>query len=302
MKTASSTLKNFLAAMQASPDAELVFAECYTFVLANGTTLYYTSADVNILYGGNLFLCSGPIIRGFKYHSTIGLNVDQQELDIYSWPTYNSAGVALSPAPPTVEGAPIMSAIANGVFDLCTVQRDRVFFSDRVGGTLVDGVTLFHGRFLDIEECGRFSAKITVADDLIVLGNQMPRNSYSATCGHALYDVGCTLLAASFATAGTVGGGSTARTLFSTAAAMKHVGGYILFLTGANAGVTANIKNVNAGTNLTLAFPLPEPPAPGDTFTMYQGCDHTGATCAAVFNNIQNFRGFPFVPPPQSAQ
>ena len=88
----------------------------------------------------------------------------------------------------------------------------------------------------------------------------------------------------------------------TTAAAMKHVGGYVTFTSGPNDGITAAVKNVNAGASLVLAFPLPELSNPTDTFTIYQGCDHTGATCAGTFGNIANFRGFPFVPPPQSAQ
>ncbi len=47
-----------------------------------------------------------------------------------------------------------------------------------------------------------------------------------------------------------------------------------------------------------LAYPRVNAPATGDAFTVYQGCDHTMATCKAKFNNLANFRGFPFVPPP----
>ena len=46
-------------------------------------------------------------------------------------------------------------------------------------------------------------------------------------------------------------------------------------------------------------YPLPYVPTSGDAFTAAQGCDHTMATCSAKFNNLPNFRGYPFVPPPQ---
>ena len=68
-----------------------------------------------------------------------------------------------------------------------------------------------------------------------------------------------------------------------------------------NAGVVATVKYVVAGTSLTLMYPLPEPPAAGDAITVYQGCDHTMGTCGAKFDNLANFRAFPFVPPPQMA-
>ena len=48
-------------------------------------------------------------------------------------------------------------------------------------------------------------------------------------------------------------------------------------------------------------YPLPFAPATGDAFNVAFGCDHTQATCVAKFNNLPNFRGFPYVPPPQLA-
>ena len=56
-----------------------------------------------------------------------------------------------------------------------------------------------------------------------------------------------------------------------------------------------------AGTSLTLLYPLQSVPAAGDSFTVYFGCDHTPGTCQSKFNNLANFRGFPYVPPPQMA-
>ena len=48
-------------------------------------------------------------------------------------------------------------------------------------------------------------------------------------------------------------------------------------------------------------YPLPFAPMTGDAFTVYAGCDHTQGTCQNRFNNLANFRGFPYVPPPQMA-
>ena len=48
-------------------------------------------------------------------------------------------------------------------------------------------------------------------------------------------------------------------------------------------------------------YPLPFAPSPGDAFTVYAGCDHTQGTCQGRFNNLANFRGFPYVPPPELA-
>jgi uncharacterized phage protein (TIGR02218 family) len=65
--------------------------------------------------------------------------------------------------------------------------------------------------------------------------------------------------------------------------------------------VRVTVKSVVAGASLALMYPLPATPAAGDAFTVAFGCDHTRGTCQNRFANLANFRGFPFVPPPQVA-
>jgi uncharacterized phage protein (TIGR02218 family) len=74
----------------------------------------------------------------------------------------------------------------------------------------------------------------------------------------------------------------------------------VTFTSGGNTGISATIKLAET-TGLTLTYPLPALPAAKDTFTAYQGCDHTLATCRSKFANEANFRGFPFVPTPEAA-
>jgi uncharacterized phage protein (TIGR02218 family) len=129
----------------------------------------------------------------------------------------------------------------------------------------------------------------------------MPRNLYQATCLHTLYDSGCTLVKNAFGTNGTVGAGSTPSVINWSGANVVYQQGSITFTSGVNAGVTANVNSVIATTSLTLGYPLQNAPSAGDTFTVYQGCDHTPGTCQNKFSNLLNFRGFPYVPPPQMA-
>ena len=118
---------------------------------------------------------------------------------------------------------------------------------------------------------------------------------------HTLYDSGCTLVKNAFGTNGTVGSGSTASVINWSGSSANFVQGSITFTSGVNAGVTATVGSVGAGTSMTLRYPLESPPATGDGFTVYYGCDHTPGTCQSKFNNLANFRGFPYVPPPQIA-
>ena len=288
MKTASTALIAFLDAARANPDAPIAFADCFTFTLATGTVLTYTNVDQPIVYNGFTFAADGPLVQGLKYKASVGLEVDKQQITIAARPT------------DLVNGSPFLNALRDGAFDGAIVQRDRVFMS-ALGATPIGGVTLFHGRVSTVDNVGRTSATITVASDLVILDYDMPRNLYSPTCLHTLYDSGCGVIAAAYAASGAVGAGSTASLINFSGALASHAQGSIVFTSGANANLRATVKSAVAGVSLSLMYPLPSPPTTGDAFTVYAGCDHTRATCQSRFNNLARFRGFPFVPPPQIA-
>jgi len=288
MRAASTTLIAFLNAARVNPDMPIAFADCFTFTLLSGAAIYLTNVDYPIVYNGNTFSCAGPQVQGMKYSTKVGLEVDRQQIAVAARPS------------DLVSGAAFLTMIADGALDGASVERDRVFMS-APGGAVVGGVTLFKGRVSTVDQVDRLRAQLTIASDLVILDQDMPRNLYSPTCVHALYDSGCALSAASFATSSTAGAGSTAQTILTSAALAAHAQGRITFTSGANAGVSATVKSAVAGTSLTLLYPLPEPVATGDAFTVYDGCDHTQATCNARFSNLANFRAFPYVPPPQLA-
>jgi uncharacterized phage protein (TIGR02218 family) len=134
-----------------------------------------------------------------------------------------------------------------------------------------------------------------------VLDYDMPRNLYSPTCLHTLYDSGCGVTRGTFASNGSAAAGSTASVINFAGASANHAQGSLVFSSGVNANVRATVKSVTPGAALVLIYPLPSAPTVGDALTVYAGCDHTRATCQSRFGNLSNFRGFPFVPPPQIA-
>ena len=288
MKSTTSAVLAAIAAARGAVDAPLSFAECFTFTLATGTALTWTNVDEPVTYNGATFSSTGPLVQGLKYKASVGLEVDKQQITISARPT------------DLIAGNPALQAIREGAFDGATVQRDRVFLT-AIGGTVIGGVTLFHGRVSTVDNVGRTSAQLTVASDLVILDYDMPRNLYAATCSHTLYDSGCGVIRGTYSATGTVGVGSTPTTILTGAAAAGHAQGSIVFTSGANANLRATVKSVSPGYSLTLMYPLPAPPATGDGFTVAFGCDHTRGTCQSKFNNLANFRGFPFVPPPQIA-
>lgn len=288
MKTTTPAVIAYLNAARANIDAPIAFADCFTFTLSTGAVLTYANVDQPVVYNGATFSATGPLVQGLKYKGSVGLEVDRQQITIAARPT------------DLISGAPFLNALRDGAFDGASVQRDRVFLT-AIGGAVIGGVMLFHGRVSTVDNVGRTSAQITVASDLIVLDFDMPRNLYSPTCLHTLYDSGCGVLRGAYAASGAAGVGSTSSLIVFAGAQPSYAQGSIVFTSGLNANVRATVKAVTVGASLSLVYPLPAAPSVGDAFTVYAGCDHTSATCQSRFNNLTNFRGFPYVPPPQIA-
>ena len=285
MKSAPPALVAFLNAFRPTYDAPLLTAECFTLWLANGAVLTYTDLDLPVALNGFTYLANSILISGLKYRASCGVNVDSQQVTIFARAT------------DTIGGVPFLQALQQGLFDGAEIQREKAFFA-AWGAPPIGSVVLFKGRVAQIDSIGRTSAQVTVASDLVLLDIDMPRNCYQANCQHVLYDANCGVVAGTYSTSGNAGAGSTQTQIEWSGAASAHQQGTITFTSGANTGVTATIKS--AGSNwLQLAYPLPYAPSAGDVFSASYGCDRTMATCQSRFNNLSQFRGFPFVPPPQ---
>lgn len=73
--------------------------------------------------------------------------------------------------------------------------------------------------------------------------------------------------------------------------------GRVTWITGSNAGRSMEIKSWNNGTKvITLFLPMAYAIQIGDTFDIEAGCDKSVATCRDTFSNLDNYRGFPFIP------
>ena len=287
MRACSPALAAFLAGLRAQRDAPVLMADCYTFTLRSGAVIAVTSADVAVTLDGTTFRADSLLVDGLQYRCSTGLDVDRQRITIAARPT------------DTVGGVPFLAAVGAGLLDGCAVQRDRAYLASW-SAPPVGFVTLFKGRVATVDAVGRTQAELTVASDLVLLDTDMPRNLYQPACNHVLYDSGCGLAKSAYGTAGTVGAGATPTLLPWSGAVAAFAQGTVTFTSGGNAGATANIKAAGTGM-LTLSAPLPAAPAAGDGFTAYLGCDHTLATCRGRFGNGGNFRGFPFVPAPETA-
>lgn len=283
MKSASPALIALLNA-----GGPYIMADLLTLTLIDGTVIRYSLWDTALTYGGNTFL-KGPVIERGRVRTIIGFEVDTLDL------TINAT------ASDTINGTPILQAAARGMLDGATVLLERAFMD--TPPNIVGGYINFSGRVADIT-VSRFSAQIVVKSDIELLNVQMPRNLYQPGCQHTLYDADCGVSRASKATSATIGAGSTATTLNAsqlTQSAGWFDLGYVVFNSGALSGTKRTVKAGVPGS-VSLLNPLPLTPAPGDTFTAYPGCDKTKDTCTAKFSNVANFRGFPFIPVPETTR
>jgi uncharacterized phage protein (TIGR02218 family) len=292
MKATTTAVQSLLSAAMSTPDAQLFFAECFTFITTTGTQYTWTNVDYPITYNGYTFLADGPLVSGLKYKGSVGLEVDKQQITIAARPTDQ------------INGAPFLIALRDGAFDGAPVYRDRVFLTGSMG-SVVGGVRLFQGRVSTVDSVGRTQATLTVASDLVILDYDMPKNLFSPTCLHVLYDSGCGVIRGTYSISGTVGSGSNSNTIYFPSARTGDAQGSLVFTSGANANVRVTVKSVimpgGVPIGYNLMYPLPFAPTTGDAFTVTFGCDHTQNTCQNKFNNLANFRGFPYVPPPQLA-
>ncbi len=284
MRSASDALVALLNANQ------FVMADLYTITLATGDAFYYADYDVDLVYGGHVYKSNDLQISRSGIRCVAGIEVDTLNVDIVADASHNMLGI------------PFLQVAHNGGLDGARMMVERVFMPlDNPTDTSAGGLLLFAGE-INVDEIDRGMARLSVLSDLALLNVQMPRNIYQAGCLHTLFDVGCALSKAAWAATSTVAAGSTNTQINCglTQAADYFTLGTITFSSGPNAGVSRTVKAYSPGS-ITLSPPLKAVPTTGDAFTAYPGCDKQQSTCNTKFNNLPRFRGFPYIPIPETA-
>jgi uncharacterized phage protein (TIGR02218 family) len=263
-------------------------ADLFTFTLSGGAILRYTSAQVAVTVNGNTY-AAGPVIKRGNTKLNVGIAVDTLSLSL-------AADSSI-----TVNGVPLMKFVAGGGLDGARLSLERAF-SAGPGTAWVGTLPLFQGRVSD-SQTSRYEASLTVNSDSELLNVMVPRNVYQPGCSNTLFDASCGLSKVAYGVTATATAATDAtQSIFPTArgdAANYFALGFLVCVTGANAGIARTIKSFAAGVFQTIQ-PWPVAVAGGDTFTAYPGCDKTLATCKAKFSNAARFRGCPWIPAPES--
>jgi uncharacterized phage protein (TIGR02218 family) len=122
---------------------------------------------------------------------------------------------------------------------------------------------------------------------------------YSASCRAAFADSRCKINPTTYTVVGTITN-IISNQEFKDSSRTEVSGlynfGKITFTSGANIGLSMEVKEFINGGKIILALPMSYNIIVGDNYSMVQGCDKTLATCANQYNNVVNFRGEPHVP------
>ncbi len=123
---------------------------------------------------------------------------------------------------------------------------------------------------------------------------------YGPTCRATFGDNRCKAKLADYTFKGTVDVVSGRQMFTATGYHMNQEAGYftggkIVWLTGANAGLSMEIKEFE-NRRFILVMNMPHPIKESDTFNAVAGCDKAFTTCCNKFKNAVNFRGEPHVP------
>lgn len=289
LRAASSGLKTLLSSAQ-----QFWRADLFTFTLASGTIYRWTSWDSAITVGGHSFDAFTPKLNRGPWSVSNTMTVETLELELYDNTTTAFGSGTQS----------LRAQLSLGLFDGATCLMQSLIMPQGYPLDVSNGtVDMFFGDVGAIDIAGA-KATIKIRSRVSRLSVNAPLNVFQPGCLHTFCDTGCTLSLASPS-----GGNLTSRTVQAsptpTATAFgwgteanptRWPAGTVTFTSGANTGQARTI-GLATTTQVAVTYPFPFVPLVGDAFTTTQGCDKQETTCINTYNNLVNFRGFPYIPP-----
>lgn len=290
------TIDPALAVALAGP-GELFLSRLFTFTLRTGVVYRWTDWRADLTVDGNTYAAS-LLANGKSFINAGGWSLTNKMV-------VGSLPITLALDNTPFDGGPsLKQQIQNGLFAGATVDvqyqhmavpgRTTDFAPTHVWSGVAGSIIVVGGK-----------ATITVKAKINILDQYAPRHVYQTGCIHAFCDPGCTLNRVSFTAAYVVGASPTAMFIPWASAPVTpgvYVSGTLTMTSGAADGESMTVAAADS-TGLTLVYPLSETPAPGDTFTTFQGCDKSldnpgSVQSCTAYANTDNYDGYPFVPSP----
>lgn len=269
MKSLTTELKNHYAS------GTTTLATCWRAILSDGTVVAATSLDRDLVIGGVTYKAAQAYSPS-DIDSASELNPDNLEVEGFL-------------ASPSITDSDIHS----GRWDFAEVEVFEVNYQD-----LAQGQNIIRKGTLGEVRGGR--SKFVA--ELRGLMQAYTRTIVRLTTRECLVDFGdakCGVSLAAWTVTGTVGGATSNRIISDparTETAEYFTGGKLTFTSGANVGLSMEVKNYQPGS-IELHEPFYFPIAAGDAYSMHAGCQKRfDEDCKIRFANQANFRGFPHLP------
>lgn len=276
-------MKSLPAGMQAALDrGATTFCHCWLLVRKDGARLGFTDHDRDISFDGDTF------------EAAAGFTASAME---------TSAGMASSnlEASGGLNSERLSAAdLAAGLYDDAEVTIWRVNWDD-----VSQRIVMKRGQLGEVAQ-----GETAFRAEIRGLGEKLQEAKgrvYSYNCDVDLGSARCgiNLESPTFKGSGTILAAPSRREVSASGldsyAPGWFAGGYVTFTSGANEGLSGEVKAHGlAGSppvaSLDLWLAMPFAIEAGDTFEIRAGCDKSFATCKAKFGNAANYRGFPHMP------
>jgi uncharacterized phage protein (TIGR02218 family) len=250
-------------------------ATCWKLIRRDNVVFGFTDHDADIFLDSvNYAAASGFTPSAIQ--NTASLSVDNLDIE-----GMISAG--------SITEADIMA----GIYDFAEIEIFMVNYSDLTQGK----IKLRRGWLGEISLVKQqFVAEVR---GLTQRFSQTIGELYSPSCRASFGDGRCKMNIASYSVSGVVTSVSSNQEFIDSGrveASGLYNYGKVTFTSGANNGLSMEVKEFASGGKIVLALPMPYSIAMGDIYNMAQGCDKTLATCVNQYNNVINFRGEPYVP------
>jgi uncharacterized phage protein (TIGR02218 family) len=273
--------------MQADLDAgTTTHCDCWYMLMQDGAELGFTNHDVDIVYtDGDISPNEITYQAGTGWSSTAitrsgGLNVDNSDVDGF----FGTGGLSANDA-------------ATGRYDKARMKMFRIDWRDTTKGIIKisDG---FLGEMKRSDELFSYELR-SIAQAL----TQNQGERYISTCTAELGDTRCAKSLTNFTWTAQTLTSVTSSSLMACTAITELDGmfdyGKITMTSGASIGISKDVKSwTQTGGVIELFETFPLGVSSGDEFTMVAGCNKLRLTCIEKFGNINNYRGFPYVPGP----
>jgi uncharacterized phage protein (TIGR02218 family) len=278
-------VKTLATGLQAHLDSgTTTLAWCWRITRSDGAVMGFTDHDVGLNFDGTDFAAETGLTPS-EIRAGSDLAVDAQD----------AAGVLTDDR---ITEADILA----GLWDNAAVEVWRVNWAD-----VAQRVLMRRGSVGQIRR-GR-SAFTAEVRSLAHILNQTVGRMYQATCDADLGDARCGVDLDDVAFSASSAVVDLLRSRAFTASGLSGFeagwfsGGVLTWTTGANAGRRAEIARHELAAGVVTLVLLEAPVQAieaGDDFDLVAGCDKSCATCAAKFDNVVNFRGFPHIPGPDA--